>query len=148
MNLPPKAVVAIGGLLLFTCIYIQRASRRHRGKREILFVTSSDRKVKHLRTYLQLHGLADIYTVTPVDLSTVEIQGDPEQVAVRKAVDAYALLKRSLVVEDSAFHVHALHMFPGIYGRYVLGTLGADAVAALLDSRSRGGREDLCQVRY
>jgi non-canonical purine NTP pyrophosphatase (RdgB/HAM1 family) len=162
MNVFFYGVLGLYSLHRVRCAVKRRGKRNpppsHAGKDEVVFVTSSDRKIKHLDTYLKLHGL-DKCHIKAADINLAEIQGEPREVALRKARDAYAVLKRPLLVEDSAFHIPALRGFPGTYARYVMDTVGpcnvekmltaitADEVAAPSSSDSSLGQKSLENAR-
>ena len=62
-----------------------------------------------------------------------EIQSDDQEaVAIDKARKYYELLKTPVVVMDSGLFVEAPGGFPGVYTKYVLATVGAEGIAALL----------------
>ena len=69
-----------------------------------MFVTSSDRKLKHLHTYLRINGIENRHAIDNIDLSVVEPQLDTvREVALAKAHSAWDTLGVPLIVEDSGF---------------------------------------------
>lgn len=68
-----------------------------------------------------------------VDLSLMEPQADRvETVVSSKAQQGYRQLQKPVIAEDSGFFIEALKGFPGPYSRYVLETLGVDAILRLM----------------
>lgn len=68
-----------------------------------------------------------------VDLSLMEPQADRvEAVVSSKAQQGYRQLQKPVIAEDSGFFIDALKGFPGPYSRYVLETLGVDAILRLM----------------
>ncbi|MBN8592664.1 MAG: hypothetical protein J0M33_12945 [Anaerolineae bacterium] len=71
--------------------------------------------------------------LTQVDLSLMEPQADRvEAVVSSKAQQGYRQLQKPVIAEDSGFFIDALKGFPGPYSRYVLETLGVDAILRLM----------------
>lgn len=71
--------------------------------------------------------------LTQVDLSLMEPQADRvETVVSSKAQQGYRQLQKPVIAEDSGFFIEALKGFPGPYSRYVLETLGVDAILRLM----------------
>ena len=61
---------------------------------------------------------------------------DVGEIARRKAEYAYRVLARPLMVDDTAFCIHALRGFPGPYAAYVLDTNGNQGILNLMDGVS------------
>ena len=60
-----------------------------------------------------------------------EVQADAvAEVALGKARQAWRVLRRALIVQDSGFQLHTLQNFPGPYTKYVVKTLGTSATPA------------------
>ncbi|HZD44019.1 MAG TPA: RdgB/HAM1 family non-canonical purine NTP pyrophosphatase, partial [Methanomicrobiales archaeon] len=75
-----------------------------------------------------------ILEVEHVPLACPEFRDDDVgEIARGKAEFAYAALKRPLIVDDTAFYVHALKGFPGPYAAYVLSTLGKEGILKLME---------------
>lgn len=99
--------------------------------REINFITSNKGKVEALKTALLETKLK--IDVRIVKLGLVEPQFDQvKEVSRYKAEQAFAQLRRPVLVEDGGFCVEALKGFPGVYTRYVLQTIGAKGILKLL----------------
>ncbi|MDO5846280.1 MAG: RdgB/HAM1 family non-canonical purine NTP pyrophosphatase [Methanocorpusculum sp.] len=76
---------------------------------------------------------AGITEVTHVAFEAVEPQSESiEEVARAKAVQAYAALKRPLIIDDTGLFIEELNGFPGPYAAYVQDTLGNAAVLRLM----------------
>jgi XTP/dITP diphosphohydrolase len=71
--------------------------------------------------------------VDQVDLDIPEIQADTvREVALRKALDAFAVLKRPLVVHDCGLTIAALGDWPGPYTKNANDKLGTEGLLKLL----------------
>ena len=96
----------------------------------IAFVTSNARKfataVEHLSP-----ACIELEQVT-LDLD--EIQSDSvNSVALHKAQQAFRVLHRPVIIEDSGFYIDELNGFPGPFIKYVIKALGAEGIARLAD---------------
>ncbi len=58
---------------------------------------------------------------------------DVGEIARQKAAYAFRILDRPLMVDDTAFCIHALRGFPGPYAAYVLDTIGNQGILKLMD---------------
>lgn len=58
---------------------------------------------------------------------------DVGEIARKKAEFAYGVIRRPLLVDDTAFSVMALKGFPGPYAAYVLATIGYGGILKLLE---------------
>ncbi len=97
--------------------------------KEILFVTTNKGKVMSLQNRLS----KDLFTITQKELDIVEPQGiSSTEVSIAKAKYAYSLVKRPLIVQDSAFHIPALNGFPGVYIKYIEESIGIEGLIKLM----------------
>jgi len=104
---------------------------------EITFATGNKGKVESLRRSLERCGVTNV-TIIQEPLELIEPQAESaEEVALAKARQAYQLLGRSVLVDDSSFHINALGGFPGPYIKYMLTTIGIDGILKIME-----GRED------
>lgn len=70
-----------------------------------------------------------------VDLELPEPQAlDPAEVVEGKAREAYARVKRPVLVEDSGLSIHAWGGFPGALVKWLERSAGLEAIALMLDS--------------
>lgn len=98
----------------------------------ILFVTGNKGKVAFMQHYLDDAGI-DI-AVETATLDIKEVQADTAlEVAREKALEAFRILKKPLVVDDSEFRITALNGFPGPYQKYMVHTIGAEGLVRLMD---------------
>lgn len=101
----------------------------------IVFATSNSGKISTLRRTLDKAGLADV-TIDARALDVIEPQADTcEEVALSKARQAYQLVQRPVLVDDSSFHITALGGFPGVYAKYMNDTLGAEGIVSFMSGK-------------
>lgn len=104
---------------------------------EITFATGNKGKVASLRHSLERRGITNV-TIVQEPLELTEPQAESaEEVALAKARQAYQLLGRPVLVDDSSFHITALGGFPGPYIKYMLTTIGIEGILKIME-----GRED------
>ena len=61
-----------------------------------------------------------------------ELQGDPEFIAKRKAIEATKHCDTAVIIEDVSLCFNALKGLPGPYIKHFLGSVGRDGVVKLL----------------
>jgi len=103
--------------------------------KEIIFATGNSGKIATLTSHLSLAGL-DI-TIIQQPLELIEPQAaTATEVAKVKAQQAYDLLQKPVLVDDSSFHIHALGGFPGPYIKYMLETVGVDGIVKFMEGQT------------
>src|SRR5262249_11191347 len=73
---------------------------------------------------------------------------DPSQIVEEKARNAYAILSRPVLVEDSGLAIHAWGGFPGALVKWVEKSAGVPAIARMLDGFSDRSATALCAIGY
>lgn len=75
--------------------------------------------------------------VEAVNLDIAEIQSlDVEEVAKQKALSAYNLVKRPVVVDDTGMNIDAIKGLPGALVAWFLDTLGPEGILRLVDNEA------------
>lgn len=98
----------------------------------VCLVTGNSGKAASLQKKLKKYDI----NVEQVKLDLVEIQSDDlEEVSVNKAKQAFKILKKPLVVDDSGFFIKKLNGFPGVYIKYVLGVIGVDGIMDIMKDK-------------
>jgi len=99
----------------------------------ITFVTGNAGKLRTAREHLSPLGIK----VEQARLDLDEIQSlDVQSVAMHKAWQAYRVLGRPLIIEDSGFGIDELDGFPGPMVKHTLSAIGARGIARLADLTS------------
>ncbi|MEO9321018.1 MAG: RdgB/HAM1 family non-canonical purine NTP pyrophosphatase [Nitrososphaera sp.] len=97
--------------------------------KEIAVVSGNESKAREIIAILSDRGFSPVY----VRAELQEIQSDSlEQIASRKAIDAYSKVGRPVVVEDDGLFIESLRGFPGAYSSYVFRTIGCEGILRLL----------------
>ena len=76
-------------------------------------------------------------------VNAVEPQGELNEIALSKALQAFEKVKKPVVVEDSGLFIRALKGFPGPYSSFVYRTIGCEGILKLM----RGLRERKAEFR-
>lgn len=98
--------------------------------KKVIFVTTNPGKMREANTMGAEHGIEFVQN----DCDIHEIQSnDVAEVAEKSAQEAWNILKKPLMVEDSGFFVSALKGFPGVYSAFVLKTIGMDGILKLME---------------
>lgn len=80
--------------------------------KEILFATTNPRKIREANGALASFGIV----AKPISIEVDEIQHrDPAEIVKAKALAAYAILQKPVVVSDTSWRIPALGGFPGGY---------------------------------
>lgn len=103
--------------------------------KEIIFATGNSGKVATLRRNLKSEGVDIEVVQKPLDL--IEPQAfTAAEVAKVKAHQAYEMLQKPVLVDDSSFHISALGGFPGPYIKYMLETVGAEGIMKFMQGQT------------
>lgn len=100
----------------------------------ITFVTSNKGKVIGLQKKLPETFLLEI--VSNIDLPELQVDSSVD-VVTQKAKEAYKILQKPLLVQDSSFHIPALGGFPGAYIKHTLKTIKLEGILKLMNGISQ-----------
>lgn len=108
----------------------------------MLFVTGNPHKVKEAEEILGIKVRQKSIRLPEIRAETVE------EVAKRKAEDAYKILRKPLIVEDSGLFIEALNGFPGVCSAYVFKKIGIKGILKLMEGFKNRRAEFRCAVGY
>lgn len=101
-------------------------------RKNITFVTTNAGKVESLRKKLNKEVI-----LHQISLSLPELQNDTgSEVVLWKAKEAYKIIKKPLLVQDSSFHLNTFNGFPGSYIKYVIKTIGIKGILEMMKKKS------------
>ncbi len=99
---------------------------------KVTVVTSNPHKAKEVVEFFS--GIAE---VEHIPLECPEIRHENvREIAVAKAEYAFFVLRRPVIVDDTAFFVRALAGFPGTCAAYVFKTIGNEGILKLLEGNT------------
>lgn len=92
----------------------------------LVVVTTNKNKLAEINTILGTN-----HQISKIDIP--EIQSlDLDEVITQKAKDAYAKIKKPVMVEDISFEIKALNGLPGTFIKFFLKTLGTEGTVKLV----------------
>lgn len=105
----------------------------------LTFITGNAAKAEQLSTHLHFdveHKKLDIPEIQSLDL---------EEIATKKAEEAYKILQSPVLVEDTSLTFNALGSLPGPLIKWFLESLGNDGIARLLSGyEDRTAKAEVC----
>jgi XTP/dITP diphosphohydrolase len=129
LNVPPELPAITEAAIAWAALY-RTPALADQGTAALLMVTSNPAKAATAAEHLDAYGI----TVDHITMDLDEIQSaDVGQVAMHKARQAYARLRRPVIVEDGGFFIDELGGFPGALAKPVTSTLGLTGLIRLAD---------------
>lgn len=113
--------------------------------RAITFVTGNAKKLEELRAIL---GSNFPVTIDSYDLDLPELQGEIEEVTIKKCQEAARELKKPVLIEDTCLCFNALKGLPGPYIKWFLKKLGPAGLTRLLTGWEDKSAEAVCTFAY
>ena len=98
---------------------------------ELFFVSSNENKFQETERILSNFGMQINFFKTTLE----EIQSNNlNDIAEQKAVNAYEIVKKPMIIEDDGLFIDSLNGFPGPYSSYVYDTIGNKGIMNLLEN--------------
>ena len=98
---------------------------------ELFFVSSNENKFQETERILSNFGMQINFFKTTLE----EIQSnDLNDIAEQKAINAYGIVKKPIIIEDDGLFIDSLNGFPGPYSSYVYDTIGNKGIMNLLEN--------------
>ena len=98
---------------------------------ELFFVSSNENKFQETERILSNFGMQINFFKTTLE----EIQSnDLNDIAEQKAINAYEIVKKPIIIEDDGLFIDSLNGFPGPYSSYVYDTIGNKGIMNLLEN--------------
>jgi len=99
----------------------------------VFFASSNQNKFKEIKNITSKFGLKIKFLKTTLQ----EIQADSlEKIARHKAMEAFSICLKPVIVEDAGLFITSLNGFPGPYSSFVFKTIGNKGILQLM-SKSR-----------
>jgi XTP/dITP diphosphohydrolase len=106
-------------------------------KINIPYVTTNHGKFKDIENFLKNHPTIPV-SITQKPVETTEIQGDNQkEITTHKALEAWNILKRPLLVEDAGIFFENYHNFPGTFSKWIFKSLGREHITKLFQPGDR-----------
>ena len=98
---------------------------------ELFFASSNEHKFQEAERILANLGMQINLFKTTLE----EIQSNNmNDIAEKKAINAYDLIQKPVIIEDDGLFINALDGFPGPYSSYVYDTIGNKGIMNLLEN--------------
>jgi len=98
---------------------------------KLFFVSSNENKFQEAERILSNLGVQINFYKTILE----EIQSnDLNDIAEKKAINAYDLIQKPVIIEDDGLFINSLNGFPGPYSSYVYDTIGNKGIMNLLEN--------------
>ena len=98
---------------------------------ELFFASSNENKFQEAERILSNSGVQINFYKTILE----EIQSnDLNDIAEKKAINAYDLIQKPVIIEDDGLFINSLNGFPGPYSSYVYDTIGNKGIIRLLEN--------------
>uniref|UniRef100_A0A2A4KAN4 Inosine triphosphate pyrophosphatase n=1 Tax=Heliothis virescens TaxID=7102 RepID=A0A2A4KAN4_HELVI len=114
-------------------------------KKTITFVTGNAKKLEELRAILGNNFPLEIVSHK---LDLPELQGEIDEVSIKKCQEAARRLKRPVLVEDTALCFDALKGLPGPYIKWFLEKLQPEGLTKLLTGWEDKSAKAVCTFAY
>jgi len=112
-------------------------------KQDVVLVSSNPKKIKEYREMTQGKLRLSFYKSHLPEIQSV----DPKEVAKYKIIEAYKLIGRPIIVEDTALCLDAWKGFPGALIKWLEDYLGTQGILDLVDNKNKGA-EAKCVIAY
>ena len=98
---------------------------------ELFFASSNEHKFQEAERILSDLGVQINFYKTILE----EIQSnDLNDIAEKKAINAYDLIQKPVIIEDDGLFINSLNGFPGPYSSYAYDTIGNKGIMNLLEN--------------
>lgn len=114
-------------------------------QRSLTFVTGNAKKLEELRAIL---GSSFPFEIISHKLDLPELQGEIEEVSIKKCQEAARHLKTPVLVEDTSLCFNALKGLPGPYIKWFLEKLEPEGLTRLLTGWEDKSAEAVCTFAY
>ena len=114
-------------------------------KRKLIFVTSSEGKAKEAQEIL-----GNDYVIDRVTLDLDEIQAiEGQEIAEKKAKQAFKIIQKPILVEDTSLYITAWNRLPGALIRWFLKTVDCRGICRMMkDEENRNASAETVFAYY
>ena len=98
---------------------------------ELFFASSNEHKFQEAERILANLGMQiNLFKTTLEEIQSNNLN----DIAEKKAINAYDLIQKPVIIEDDGLFINALDGFPGPYSSYVYDTIGNKGIMNLLEN--------------
>ena len=112
---------------------------------KLFFASSNENKFQEAERILSDLGVQINFYKTILE----EIQSnDLNDIAEKKAINAYDLIQKPVIIEDDGLFINSLNGFPGPYSSYVYDTIGNKGIIRLLENIESRDAKFVAMIAY
>lgn len=108
-------------------------------RNEISYVTTNSGKYEEVSTYVAHHYPGLNIKQEVLDLPEIQ-SSDQRSIACDKAIKAWDVLKKPVLIDDAAIYFHRYNQFPGPLAKFVAQGLGFEGLKRLIEEGDRATR--------
>ena len=98
---------------------------------ELFFVSSNENKFQEAERILSNLGVQiNLFKTTLEEIQSNNL----DDIAEQKAINAYELIQKPVIIEDDGLFINSLNGFPGPYSSYAYDTIGNKGIMNLLEN--------------
>ena len=98
---------------------------------ELFFASSNEHKFQEAERILANLGMQiNLFKTTLEEIQSNNLN----DIAEKKAINAYDLIQKPVIIEDDGLFINTLNGFPGPYSSYVYDTIGNKGIMSLLEN--------------
>ena len=98
---------------------------------ELFFASSNEHKFQEAERILANLGMQiNLFKTTLEEIQSNNLN----DIAEKKAINAYDLIQKPVIIEDDGLFINSLNGFPGPYSSYVYDTIGNKGIMKLLEN--------------
>lgn len=112
-------------------------------KQDVVLVSSNPNKIREYKELIKDRMKLSFYKSGLPEIQSV----DSTEVAEYKIIEAYKLIKRPIIVEDTALHLEAWNGFPGALIKWLEDYLGTQGILDLVENKNRNAQAK-CVIAY
>jgi XTP/dITP diphosphohydrolase len=112
---------------------------------ELFFASSNEHKFQEAERILSKLGIQINFFKTTLE----EIQSNNlNDIAEKKAINAYDVIQKPVIIEDDGLFIDSLNGFPGPYSSYIYDTIGNKGLLNLLENSKVRDAEFVAIIAY
>lgn len=100
---------------------------------EIYFATGNQSKFKEIKTYIEKNVPGIIVKQFNADIPEIQTM-DQREISINKALAAWEILKKPLIVDDAGIYFEKYHEFPGTMTKYIYEGIGFAGIKKLVNN--------------
>lgn len=114
---------------------------KNRHRNNIYFASSNPEKIREVK--LVLSGMGIKVLGKKIELNEPSLDS-PREIAACKARNAFAVIRRPVIAEDTAIYFNAVKNFPGVFAARAFKRLGFTGLLRKIEGRARGAKFVTC----